>query len=96
MGVSILKRNSIRGKRRRRDRHIAWGVSPRKGVPNMIQPRSGDRRVSLSPLRGYGYLWIGLTLGLTPQAMCLPPLRGWRTVFRAMSPPLPHCFLRHP
>jgi len=41
------------------------------------QPRSGDRQTGLSPLRGLTNWCPVLSLGLTPQAMNLTPLRGW-------------------
>jgi len=60
---------------------IAWGVSPR--IPAEFQIRSsegaadiGRIRVSLSPLRGFCFFGQAVTLGLTPQATSLSPLRG--------------------
>ena len=38
--------------RRRRDRYLAWGASPRTGIPKMNEPRSGDRQTRLSPVPG--------------------------------------------
>jgi hypothetical protein len=71
-----------RAKRRRRDRWIAWGVSPRM-VGQTKNPAAERRQMplglsfSVAPLGLTIYVWPW-TLGLTPQAKYLPPLRGSR------------------
>ena len=74
--------------RRRRDRFIAWGVSPRYRVSEHQEaPERGRQiaaasasatifRVSVAASRLEDLL-CAVFLGLTPQAMDMPPLRGW-------------------
>jgi hypothetical protein len=73
--------------RRRRDRSIAWGVSPR----NTVQKKPTSREAATDiftimaaahaaaaicrPFRAVHFPGSSI-LGLTPQAMNMPPLRG--------------------
>ncbi len=74
--------------RRRRDRLIAWGASSRYQVSRHQKAPEGGRQIGaaalaaatsgrLSPLRGLRISFRSVFLGLTPQAMSMPPLRGW-------------------
>jgi len=67
------------GKRRRRERWIAWGVSPSNGrQKTKSRGAATDAVVSGFSCRPSGahHLFRALYLGLTPQAKYLSPLRG--------------------
>ena len=63
---------------RKGQRHVAWGVSPRKEMPDESpEPRRGDGKSLLpgrlpSPLRGSGLLWDRLPGADAPGYMPLP------------------------
>ena len=66
---------------RKGQRHVAWGVSPRKGMPNESPSPEGATADPCSkedcrrPFGAQGCCGTGY-LGLTPQATCRCPFRG--------------------
>jgi hypothetical protein len=57
------------------ERSIAWGVSPRYEVNGHQKGPEGRQICRRSA--AHIHFWDRPNLGLTPQAMHMPPLRGW-------------------
>jgi hypothetical protein len=74
--------------RRRRDKLIAWGVSPRYRVSQLPEAPERGRQIGAAASAAATIFRLSVAasrlenslravfLGLTPQAMDLPPLRG--------------------
>ena len=75
--------------RRRRDRLIAWGVSPRYRITQHPEAPERGRQIAAAASAAAIIFQLSVAasrledffravfLGLTPQAMSMPPLRGW-------------------